>query len=330
MTRAALFCGGLFALTAAIVPVSAAPLPADPNEGIIADRTGFIPNRKQLPVPGKIIAVLVADAQPILSTERRIGPPDQLCLGWNGGSYRWVYIPVDDKPQFGNLTVTLPEGKSRVYPKLSMASLATVNASGIDSPYSLVEMEVNGGDGSLAGDWLVATKLKKLDGSTEFPIRVAEVVADLKKRFESHLSENQKEIDAAMNAAAKKAIKDRMPTGPREKNTLMFVTWMEKEEKLQVRFLTKMTDGDYKYANGINIELRPAPPPQSAPPQGGAAPPTRLENGLRYGAQFGVELGEQFEVSKDGKIGRMKRLEMQTFQNDLPFPRLGKGKKGKQ
>jgi len=329
MTQIVLFCGGLFALTAAITPVSAVPLPADPNEGIIADRAGFIPNRKQLPAPGKIVAVLVADPQPILSIERRIGPPDQLCLGWNCGSYRWVYIPVNDQPQFGNLTVTLPGGKSRVYPKLSMASLATVKPLGIDSPYALVEMEVNGGDGSAAGDWLVATKIKKLDGSTEFPIRVAEVVADLKKRYESHLSEQQKEIDAAMNAAAKKAIKDRLPTGPREKNTLMFVTWMEKEEKLQIRFLTKMTDGDYKYVNGINIEMRPAPPPP-APPQGGLAPPSRLENGLRYGAQFGVELGEQFEVSKDGKVGRMKTLEMQTFQNVLPLPKLRKGKKGKQ
>ena len=29
-----------------------------------------------------------------------------------------------------------------------------------------------------------------------------------------------------MDESAKKALKDRKPTGPREKNTLMFVTWM--------------------------------------------------------------------------------------------------------
>ena len=50
---------------------------------------------------------------------------------------------------------------------------------------------------------------------------VATTIADLQKQYTAHLTERAKDIDAAMDAAAKKAIKDRDPTGPREKSTLM-------------------------------------------------------------------------------------------------------------
>lgn len=296
----------------------AVPIPSEKKDDVV-DRANFIPHRKHLAMPGKIIALLATDAQPVLSMEGRSGPPDQLCIGWNGGSYRWVYVPVENNAIITNLLVPLPNEKTKVYPKLSMASPTTVKQWGIDAPYALVEVEVNDGAGSPINDSFVATKMSRLDGSKDYPIQIATSIADLKKQFQSHLSEQQKELDAAMQEAAKKAIKDRKPTGPREVQTVMFATWLAESEKLQVRFFTRITDGDYKYGNGINIELRPPAPPVPAP-QGGELPPKRLENGLRYGTQFGIEYGVQFEVTKDGKIGKIKILEAQAFQKELPPP----------
>src|SRR4051812_28571420 len=83
-TRFVAVMTGALCLTA---PAAGVPLPTDKKGDEITDRAGFIPNRKHLAVPGKIIAVLVTDAQPVLSMEGRSGPQDQLCIGWNGGSY---------------------------------------------------------------------------------------------------------------------------------------------------------------------------------------------------------------------------------------------------
>lgn len=312
--------GSVLGITLCIAAMAdAVPLPSEEKGDIVADRANFIPNRKHIPIPGKIIAVLATDAAPVLSTEGRSGPADQLCIGWNGGSYRWVYIPSDGDAIINNLQVPVADGTKKVYPRLNMATPTSVKKWDIDKLYALVEVEVNDGDGSPANDSFVATKMKKLDGSKDYPIQVVEVIADLKKQYEAHLTEKQKDIDAAMDEAAKKALKDRKPTGPRDKSTLMFVTWMPESEKLVVRFQSKITDGDYKYGNGINIEFQPRPLPPG-PAQGGPAPPRRLENGLRYGTQFGIEYGAQFEVGKAGKVDKIKTLEPQSFTMELAAP----------
>ncbi len=301
--------------------ILAVPAPIDPKNNIIT-RADFVPYRKHLPLPGKIIAVLLTDGQPILSTEGRSGPTDQLCIGYNAGSYRWVYVPVVDNATMQNLRIALPEGKSQVFPKLAMASPNTVKQWGVTAPYTLVEVEVNNGSGSPVEDAFVATNMKVLDGSKEFPIKIADVIADLRKEYEKHLTEKSRDIDAAMDDAAKKFLKDAKPTGPRAKNTLMFVTWMAETEHLQVRFLTKITDGAYRYANGIKIEFAPPPLPP-APPQGGIAPPPRLPNGLKYGTEFGIEYGVAFEVNKTGKTDRIRTMEIKSFSNELKQPVLG-------
>jgi len=55
----------------------------------------LFPFRKHLALPEKVVAVLVSEPEPILALEGRSGPRDQMCLAYNGGSYRWVYVPVD-------------------------------------------------------------------------------------------------------------------------------------------------------------------------------------------------------------------------------------------
>jgi len=304
---AALACSHAFAV----------PLPSD-SKGVITDRAGFIPYRNHLKMPGKIIAVLAANAHPVLSAEGRVGPPDQLCIGWNGGSYRWVYVQTEGNAIITNLSVPLPDGKTKVYPKLNMANPTGVKPWEINRQYALVEVEVNDGAGSPAEDAFVATKMKRLDGSKEYPFELAAGILDFRTQYEAHLSEKQKDLDAVMDEAARKALKDRKPTGPRESTTLMYMTWMAESEKLIVRFRTTITDGDYKYGNGINIELQPIDP--IAPAKGEDAAPPRLPNGLRYGTQFTVEYGLQYEITKAGKVERTSTLEAMATVKELPPP----------
>ena len=70
--------------------LASAPVPVDTKKEV-AERAGFIPQRKNVALPGKIVAVLVSDAQAVLGNEGRGGAADHLCIAWNGCSYRWAW-----------------------------------------------------------------------------------------------------------------------------------------------------------------------------------------------------------------------------------------------
>src|SRR5438132_5494781 len=116
---------------------------AQAQETIIKDRKNFIPNRKQAALSGKEIGILLTDGQPVLSTEGRSGPADQLVFSSNLNSYRWVYVPTQDNPQITNLQVPFGDkGEKAVYPALNLANPKSVVAWGVTQPYSLVEVNV--------------------------------------------------------------------------------------------------------------------------------------------------------------------------------------------
>jgi len=290
--------------------VVAVPLPKDAGEPPIEDAKGFIPFQKHAALPGKTIAVLVGEPDAVFQAEGRSGPPGQVGLGVGGVSYRWVYLPTDGKEMITNLSVELPNGKTRVYPKLNLATGGDMKRLGVDVPYALVEVNVNEGAGSPEGDAFVATGIKRVDGSKEFSLVVPDIIKDVRAKYETDLSNRQKDLDALIVEEAKRSLKGQEITGPREKNTLMYMTWLPEKEHLQVRFFSRVTDGAYKYGNGINIEFAPAPP--------GPAP--RLPNGLRYGSQVGVEAGMQYEFAKDGKLVSTRELRAKAFAKELPPP----------
>src|SRR5262245_10615649 len=86
-----------------LVAATAAGLPK--QQGPAKDVKDLIPHRKHMPLKGGAVGVLVADAQPMLATEGRSGPADQLCFSTAGCSYRVVYVPVAANPQIVNLQV---------------------------------------------------------------------------------------------------------------------------------------------------------------------------------------------------------------------------------
>lgn len=327
----------LAAVTVLVAGVmTAAPAPAPLKTEVVKDRDSFIPLRKYAPIPGKVIGVLVSDVVAKMQHDGRGGPADSMGFSVDNGSYRWVYVPVAAPDAIiQNLQVPVGEKGERVqkYPLLNMANARTVKQWNIQSPYSLVEIEVNNEQGSPAGESFVGTKMTRLDGTKEYPLDVTATLADLKKRHAEWKKEQKDKFDAALLDAQKKAIKDRKPTGPQETQELMYMTWLSDSKRMRVAFRTTITDGEYQYVGGgIGRDPIPLPvPPRKElppPPQGFAAfppPPPRDFPRVRTGTSFGIEFGIAYEVTASGKIDRTLILSPEPFVKELPVPpgRLG-------
>jgi hypothetical protein len=308
----------LFSATAAALAVAACTALADPPE-TVKDRSGFLPQRKHQALKGTAVGVLVSNPQPVLNLEGRSGSADSYCFSADGCSYRWVYVTTFDTPRITNLQVPVGDkGERRTYPALNMADPRGVVLWGIKAPYALVRVQVNSGEGSPAGDSFVATEMKQLDGTPEYPLKVADLIQDLKKRYAGHVQEQDKAVNEAMDAAQKKAIQDRKATGPHEKQEVMYVTWLTGPERLRVHFRTRISDGEYKYTEG-GIRPRPVPLPVKDQRIQPPPPPPRFPK-VRYGTTFGVEFGMAYEVSKKSDVVRTAVLPPAGFQQNLPPP----------
>jgi hypothetical protein len=299
----------------------------------IKDRKGFIPFRNHQALKGTAIGILLTDGQPVLSNEGRSGPPDQLVFATGGGSYRWVYVPVNNGT-IRNLQVPVgQEGNVQTFPSLDMANPKSVAQWGIKQPYSLDEVLVNNGQGSPAGDSFVATNMKALDGTKDYPINTTEAVQTLKKRYAEDVKEKDKMIDAAMTEAAGKYLKGRKATGPREQSDLMFLTWLHESKTLRANFKTKISDGAYTWVEGGPRRFPLPPPVKDGGVKGGALamfppPPPRFK--IKVGTTFGVEFGLSYEVPLAGGLKAMQSqfLPLQSFVQELPPPpRVGPGGK---
>lgn len=324
-------------LAAAALGMAASALAVPVRSGAsatITDRAGYIPNRKHVPLPGKVVAVLVFDAQPVLSLEGRSGPASQLCLGYNGGSYRWVYVPVKENPLIGSLIMNVGQkGERKRFDNLGMANPLTLKQWDIQGKYALVEVEVNGGLGGPPEDAFVATKMRQLDGTKEFPFKLEAVIEELKQKYAQQVKDQFRQLDSEMEKAAGESIKDRKATGPRERADLMFITWMPDTQRLRVHFRSTIMDGEYKYAGGVNIDtgirrsvaMRAVPTARAGMGRGGSA---GLPYGLRYGTQFGIEFGTAYEVSTTGKIEKTLTLPIQRFKREIKEPSVFPGRAG--
>ena len=327
-------------LAGAVSLVLAAPAPVA-TVGVVKDRENFIPTRKYAPMPGKVTALLVSDVAAKMSHEGRGGPPDAMGLSLDGGSYRWIYVPVENRADaiiFGLNVKAGEKGElTQHYPLLNMANARSVKKWDIGVPYALVEVEVNGGQGAPADESFAATKMTRLDGTKAYPFNVTETVAELKKRYAEWKKEQQTKLDDAMLDAQKKAIQDRKPTGPRETQELVYLTWMARENRLCVRFRTTLTDGEYKYTQGGRLPRDRFPlPPNKLPAPGGqqpqaraAFPPPPLERpSVRYGTSFGIEYGMEYQVTPTGKVDRILTLSADPFKKELPPPPGGRFDRG--
>jgi hypothetical protein len=295
----------------------AAPAP-DVSEENFKDREAYIPKQKHEPQGGKVIGVLAGDVTAIMGREGRGGPQNSYGFGRNGHSYRWVYVPGGENPIISNLQVRTGEKGDavKVYPKLDMANPETIKQFGFSESYCLVEIEVNDGLGSPAEEAFVATKMTRVDGTKDYPLKVTEVVDALRKKYDGWMKDQERTISDAMTQAQTKSIKDAKPTGPKQTNTVMLVTWMAESQRLQVRFLTRISDGAFQNAGPGGIDVPPVP----VPPGGKRRPPPPPPQGFRTGTEFGIEFGVAYEVNRNGTVERVLKLPIESFENKILAP----------
>jgi hypothetical protein len=298
----------------------AAPVPKLTTE-IVKDRASFIPNRKYVALKGTSIGLLVSDVTKMMAQEGRGGPPNAMGFSANGNSYRWMYVPAIDKVLIPKLTVAVGEkpGKSKTYDNLGMANAAEVKRWGITVPYALVQFEVNDGLGAPAQEGFVATKMTRLDDTAKYPLKLPEVVADLRKRYQAHLKDRQKKIDTELADVQAKVLKGRKVTGPRESDELMYLTWLTDSQRVRVAFRTRLSDGAYQWTSGGMRRPFALPPPPGKEQPGAIRPPPGNFK-VRYGVTFGVESGMAYEVDHTGKLGATQELLPESFHKEIPPP----------
>jgi hypothetical protein len=290
------------------------PTHADPQgKGDIKEVKELLPNRKHMPLKGNVIGILLVDGQQVLSTEGRFGPPDQVCFATAASSYRWIYVPAAGQAEIQNLQIPVGEnGNIKIYPSLDLARLKNLKPFGIMAGYTLVEVEVNNGLGSPAGDSFVVTNVRILEGTKENPLKTADAVKLAQQKFADYVKENGKMIDEAMDKTGKNALKnDQKPTGPREKSEVMYVTWLPDTATLGVHFKIRISDGHYTWVmvgGGVRGKGKPPPPPP---------PPPRKE---RVGTTFGVEFGVAYAIDKTGKLVATEVVPLQSFVTQLRPP----------
>jgi len=150
------------------------------EEETVKDRGNFIPKHEYPALKGKAVGLLVGNPlQALNAQDGGGGPPDALVFSTDGGCYRWVYVPVKQNPAINNLDVRVGErgDEKKVFSSLDMANAETVKQWDAHGTYLLVELEVNDNLGAPKcedNQGFVATKMRQLDGTKEFPLKVEE------------------------------------------------------------------------------------------------------------------------------------------------------------
>lgn len=230
--------------------------------------------------PGKHVMVLAVRHLTLAQPAEFSIHNNSLCLSSSGSGYRWCYLPKKLDRDRGPL-----------------ATLDNTFELGVTRAHSLVEVDVTELRGSPSGvPALLLSSIKVLDGTKDFPLQTHKVVAEAKTLYEAFAK--KQETAPALEKARVDAKGDAAKTRPAKSAVLMYVTWMEETEKLQVRFLTRLETTD-----GVD---RPGHYPGRGPPP----PPVKLN--------WGVDFGMLYEADRSGKIEKSVKLPMQSWVGSSP------------
>jgi hypothetical protein len=321
--RSALVLGlSLFAALAEAAPVPSEKIPDEP----VANRAALVPFRKFQVLPGKVLGVFVSEVAPVMNADGRGGPLDAIAFSRDAQSYRWVYVPVSEKPLITNLRVEVgekPNAEFAVYPSLGMANPKLAEAWNLKAKYALAEVEVNDGKGSPPTEGFVATKVTVLDGSRAYPIVVADAVEKARKLHAEYLKGEQKSLDDALAKAQKDAIGTKKATGPRKNEELLVLTWMADKDQLQVAFVNRTHDGAFEtrtIERGGGRGPLPLPVPPRGEPVAFKFPPPPMKIEVTTGTAFGIDFGRVYVFDKNGKLVGTKTLRPTSYKSVLPVP----------
>jgi hypothetical protein len=256
-------------------------------------------------LPGKVIGVLSNISQALLAAENRKGPADALTLGTGMGSPLWVYLPDQKRPLIGAMTFPVgSDGKQQQrFNRLNLATFRALSSAGITEPFTLVEVEVNGGLGGPPGQALVATAIRSVEGTKLYPLEVAKVVDRLEQHFQKWKSTQKPALEFALQAERKKLGWPSKKETRRTEEELTYVTWLPERMTLHVQIRARLQDLDPLF--------RPSKPPRAYEGDDGAIADRNASRTV------GAEIGLGFEVARDGKIDRVIPIPVRGFHSSL-------------
>jgi len=257
------------------------------------------------PLPGVAVGVLVRDAEPVLRAERRFGPGNAMVFGRDGASYRWIYVPARAGEVGESVYVLVGQSGERTqrFTGVILATTSTLRAPPMQDGFALVEVEVNGGLGSPSVESFVATRLRVLDRTPEYPLDTARTAEAAIVRCRDALANNDA-IETALESVAG-AISP-ATKGMREEVLTTRVTWLSNEERLRIECLIRVSRGEYRYGRGVVRQDQ-----QTGSEQ---------DPGIRYGRQVGVTATLAFEANKAGRLEPAGETPPEPFVMEIPPP----------
>jgi hypothetical protein len=189
-----------------------------------------------------------------------------------------------------------------------MASARNVQQWGVAGPYTLVEVEVNGGLGAPPSEKFVATNMRVVEGTKEYPLHIGKTVDDLRMQFHVYLKVHEDLIARGMSEARTALPEGHKLTPGREQTETVFVSWLPETDQLRVVFQARL--GEKALATA-----RPAPPPPQATtqPDDGRPPPAPVHAGVI----LGVDVGMTYDVSRRGVVDRTRPVPLRRFTKEL-------------
>jgi hypothetical protein len=271
-------------------------------------------------MPPSVIGVLMNDVADSLAAEGRSGPRDVMGFGSGERSYRFIYVPCPEGQDDGEALV-VPVGQKgerrKRYESLCLVTRSVGERIGASQPYNLVKVEVNDGLGSPEVESFVATRLKLLDKTEDYPLDTTAAVEAARMKYKQHLREHRDAIGADMEELGRKVLKGAEPSGPREEFEWEHVAWLSTTNRLRVEFLTTVTDGKYAYGRGAG---KGRIPPKTKNEKDAPKKENEDKLGVRFGIMFGVRRGAVYEISAAGTFLAERTLPQEKFEKVLSPP----------
>lgn len=260
-----------------------------------------LPTRDFAPLPGKVIGVLASNYQSVLSNEGRKGPADALAFGAGNGSLRWIYLQDQKKPLIGGMRIPVgTDGKQKQrFNRLNLATLPALKEAGITEPFTLVEVEVNGGAGCPDTELFVATAIRPIEGSKRYPLRVTRVVDQLQQHHQKWIASQKSAIEGALTAQRQKLSFYPRQGTTRSEQQLLYVTWIPEDQVLQVQIRSRLQEKDPLPGS--------SPKPDASTPWDGTPPEKTLTRVI------GVETGMGYVITRFGEVIRKDAIPVEGF-----------------
>lgn len=230
---------------AAVIPTAPAPAPKE-LPARQADVETLWPTHQCQALPGKAVGVLVGEGGegvyfcgPAANTDLAFDENTRRSFSRDAQNYREFAVPAADEGDGKPGEVRGGERGEWLIPFPALAAPTATNLArwGMPAGYCLVEVDVNHGLGAPQEEGaFVATHIRVVEGSEEYPLRVTRCVAETKKLYRKYLDGEVRRIDSLVEVPRKEGVV--ILTPPDELTTVPHVTWLSGTGRLRVVYST--------------------------------------------------------------------------------------------